>query len=65
MLFRSITVSPVPLPSSPGFLFTTTVKPVQRFMECEAGDLRLGEVGELLLEYRRLADALQRLGGTV
>lgn len=33
------------------------VDPVPRFMTCDASDLRLGEVAELLEEYRRLASA--------
>jgi len=34
------------------------IEPVQRFMACDASELRLGEVGELLEEYRKLASAL-------
>jgi len=34
-------------------------------MECEAEDLRLGEVAELLREYRKLAQALAAKEGGV
>lgn len=37
--------------------------PVERFLECEPGDLRLAEVGELLLEYRRVVEGLRALHG--
>ncbi|ORY65625.1 hypothetical protein BCR35DRAFT_308555 [Leucosporidium creatinivorum] len=53
--------SPVPSTFSffgPSSTNSTSVQPVQRFMECEAEDLRLGEVAELLREYRKLALAL-------
>lgn len=37
--------------------------PVKRFMEMQnAADLRVGEVFELLREYKRLAGALKELG---
>lgn len=42
---------------------TSTVEPVlplQRFLECDASDLRLGEVELLLMDYRRLAGLLTR-----
>lgn len=43
----------------------TAVQPVQRFMECEVEDLKLGEVAELLREYRRLVQALVVKEGSV
>lgn len=39
------------------------MRPVQRFLECDVGDLRIGEVGDLLAEYRKLAAELERLSG--
>ncbi|KAL8912741.1 MAG: hypothetical protein Q9171_002280 [Xanthocarpia ochracea] len=39
--------------------------PIQRFMEVsDAGDLKLGEIVELLKDYQRLAAALKAVGGT-
>lgn len=38
-------------------------KPIRRFMEIHSpGDLRLGEVLDLLRDYRRLAGALKDMG---
>ncbi|KAI5986021.1 hypothetical protein EDC04DRAFT_3149602 [Pisolithus marmoratus] len=37
--------------------------PNRRFMECEEGDLRVSEVGELLREYQRLVEAIHSIGG--
>ncbi|KAI6139689.1 hypothetical protein BKA82DRAFT_998765 [Pisolithus tinctorius] len=37
--------------------------PNRRFMECEEGDLRVSEVGELLREYQRLVEAVRSIGG--
>lgn len=38
-------------------------KPIRRFMEIQSpGDLRLGEVLDLLRDYRRLAGALKDMG---
>lgn len=37
--------------------------PNPRFLECAADDLKVGEVGELLREYRRLAEAVRAMGG--
>lgn len=36
------------------------VPPLQRFMDCEAEDLKLSEVAELLADYKRLALELKR-----
>ena len=59
---------PLPLPSPAPSAFSffgssapATVQPVQRFMDCSAEDLRVGEVGELLREYRKMAAALEAL----
>jgi hypothetical protein len=35
----------------------------KRFMECSVDELTIGEVGELLVEYRRLAEGVRMLGG--
>jgi len=32
-------------------------------MECTADDLRLSEIGELLRDYRRLAEGIRAVGG--
>ncbi|KAI6014134.1 hypothetical protein BKA83DRAFT_4354691 [Pisolithus microcarpus] len=37
--------------------------PNRRFVECEEGDLRVSEVGELLREYQRLVEAIRSVGG--
>lgn len=37
--------------------------PHKRFMECSVDDLRVSEVGDLLMEYRRLAEGLKAIGG--
>lgn len=37
--------------------------PMERFMSCEVGDIRLNEVGVLLRDYRRLAGVVARLQG--
>ncbi|KAF8963394.1 hypothetical protein BDZ97DRAFT_1820620 [Flammula alnicola] len=37
--------------------------PKQRFMECTPDDLRLSEIGELLRDYRRLAEGIRAMGG--
>lgn len=36
--------------------------PHKRFMECSVDDLRVSEVGDLLIEYRRLAGGLKAMG---
>ena len=36
--------------------------PNRRFLECAEQDIRVGEVGELLREYRRMAQALRSTG---
>ncbi|ORX41021.1 hypothetical protein BD324DRAFT_654638 [Kockovaella imperatae] len=36
--------------------------PLERFMTCEAGDLKLSEIGSLLRDYRRLGDIVNALG---
>jgi hypothetical protein len=35
----------------------------QRYLECQPGDLRLGEIDELLQELRRVVTALDEYGG--
>jgi len=37
--------------------------PVQRFLECGEDDLRVSEVRDLLLEYRRVVEGMRVLGG--
>jgi len=37
--------------------------PNQRFMECNVEELKISEVAELLVEYRRLVEAVRNLGG--
>ncbi|KAF8074643.1 hypothetical protein FPV67DRAFT_1665396 [Lyophyllum atratum] len=37
--------------------------PIQRFVECDAGDLRLSEIGELLRDYRRLVEDIRAVKG--
>ncbi|KDQ19165.1 hypothetical protein BOTBODRAFT_52326 [Botryobasidium botryosum FD-172 SS1] len=37
--------------------------PNPRFMECSVADLRMGEIGELMREYRRVVEGLRALGG--
>ncbi len=37
--------------------------PNARFMTCTADDLKVSEVGELLREYKRLAEAVRAMGG--
>ena len=37
--------------------------PTQRFLECSADDLKIGEVAELLKEYRRLVEDVRMIGG--
>lgn len=37
--------------------------PIQRFVECSVGDLKLSEVGELLRDYRRLVKEVRAVGG--
>ncbi|KXN87298.1 Vacuolar protein sorting-associated protein 9A [Leucoagaricus sp. SymC.cos] len=37
--------------------------PKKRFMECTMDDLTIREVGELLMEYRRLVEGVRELGG--
>jgi hypothetical protein len=42
---------------------TQITPPMARFMDvADAGELRLSEVAELLVEYRRLAGALSGMG---
>lgn len=40
------------------------VPPIERFMTCEVGDIRLSEIGSLLRDYRRLATIVQGLTET-
>lgn len=40
---------------------SASAQPIQRFLECEADDLRLSEVVFLLADYKRLASALADL----
>ncbi|EJD48228.1 hypothetical protein AURDEDRAFT_113071 [Auricularia subglabra TFB-10046 SS5] len=51
--------SPVPMAISTSRI----APPSQRFMTVNEADLRLGEVGELLREYRRVVEGLRALGG--
>ncbi|KAF8334397.1 hypothetical protein F5887DRAFT_1139443 [Amanita rubescens] len=37
--------------------------PVQRFLDCSCDELRIGEVEDLLKEYRRLVEAVRAVGG--
>ncbi|KAF4569894.1 hypothetical protein EYR36_009696 [Pleurotus pulmonarius] len=37
--------------------------PNQRFLQCAEGDLKISEVGDLLREYRRLANGIRAVGG--
>lgn len=37
--------------------------PNKRFMECSVEELSIREIGELLVEYRRLAEGVRALGG--
>lgn len=56
------TLSKRRLPRSPsGTLLTPDDGPIERFMACEVGDIRLSEVGTLLRDYRRLAGVVARL----
>ncbi|BEI81409.1 hypothetical protein CcaverHIS002_0205690 [Cutaneotrichosporon cavernicola] len=51
-------------PRSPsGTLLAPDDGPIERFMTCEVGDIRLNEVGTLLRDYRRLAGVVSRLQG--
>lgn len=50
--------SPVPTLSSLPLDFEP---PVERFLTCEVADLRLGDVGTLLRDYRRLAGIINKL----
>ena len=36
---------------------------MQRFLECSADDLKIGEVAELLKEYRWLVKDVRMIGG--
>ncbi|CAG8497598.1 8078_t:CDS:10 [Paraglomus brasilianum] len=36
--------------------------PITKFLECKSEDFRVGDVAELLAEYKRLASAVQELG---
>ena len=36
--------------------------PSKRFLECSADDIKIGEVPELLAEYKRMAETLRFLG---
>ena len=37
--------------------------PKKRFLDCKAYDLRLSEINELLIEYKRVVDALYAFDG--
>jgi hypothetical protein len=53
-----------PAESHPGLLMPLRLAPpIQHFVECTPGDLRLSEVGELLRDYRRLVEGIQAVGG--
>jgi len=58
--------SVMPIPSSPPSSLAMPLKiapPLEKFLECQAGDLRISEVAELLQEYRRVVDGLRALNG--
>jgi hypothetical protein len=58
------TLSKRRLPRSPsGTLLAPDDGPIERFMTCEVGDIRLSEVGTLLRDYRRLAGVVARMQG--
>ena len=38
-------------------------QPNRRFMECAEDDLKVSEVRDLLMEYRRLVEAVLSMGG--
>jgi hypothetical protein len=40
---------------------TRIAPPKRRFLDCKAYDLRLSEINELLIEYKRVVDALYAL----
>jgi len=43
--------------------FPRLAPPIQRFVECTPGDLRLSEVEELLRDYQRLVEGIRAVGG--
>jgi len=47
-------------PATPGLRIPP---PVQRFLDCSYDELRIGEVEDLLKEYRRLVEAVRVVGG--
>jgi hypothetical protein len=54
------------MPSSPPSSLAISLKipaPSDKFLECQAGDLRISEVAELLQEYRRVVDGMRALNG--
>ncbi|GMK54659.1 hypothetical protein CspeluHIS016_0112450 [Cutaneotrichosporon spelunceum] len=58
------TLSKRRIPRTPsGTLLAPDDAPIERFMTCEVGELRLSEVGTLLRDYRRLAGMIARLEG--
>ncbi|KAK2463855.1 hypothetical protein APHAL10511_004160 [Amanita phalloides] len=60
LIFPSTSIAPAISERKEGGLITP---PVQRFLDCAPDELRIGEVVELLGEYRRLVDAVRAMGG--
>ncbi|KAG5642107.1 hypothetical protein DXG03_003606 [Asterophora parasitica] len=61
---------PTARPHSPAFSRPQTpdvhlhlAPPIQRFVDCQIGDLKLSEVGELLRDYRRLVEGIRAVKG--
>lgn len=50
-------------PHTPEVQLLHLAPPIQRFVECSPGDLRLSEVGELLRDYRRLVEGIRAVRG--
>ncbi|KAF5332134.1 hypothetical protein D9611_008124 [Ephemerocybe angulata] len=53
--------SPSPILSPPPPL--RLAPPIQKFVDCNPGDLRLSEIGELLRDYRRLVEGVRAVDG--
>ncbi|KAJ7594616.1 hypothetical protein C8J56DRAFT_927206 [Mycena floridula] len=57
-------VSPNPVPEEKAIAPSLSLSPPNsRFLECAAGDLRISEVEQLLLDYRRLVEGIQQING--
>ncbi|KAF8993241.1 hypothetical protein BDQ17DRAFT_1368587 [Cyathus striatus] len=52
-------------PSSPAPPSLRLAPPVQRFIDCNPEDLRLGEINELLTDYKRLVEGIRAAHGFV